>query len=46
MRRSMARGEGQVKGSELNASRLGPRDSKMPDGVTGGPHGARIDKEV
>ena len=34
-----------MKGSEKNASSLGPKDPKMPGGVTGGPHGARIDKE-
>jgi len=45
-RRSTARDEGQVKGSGMNASRLGPRDPKMPGRVTGGPHGAWIDKEA
>ncbi|RLM61337.1 hypothetical protein C2845_PM14G09510 [Panicum miliaceum] len=42
--RSMVQGEGQVKGSGMNASRLGPRDPKKPGGVTVGPHGAWTNK--
>jgi len=44
--RPTARGEGQVKGSRENASRLGPRDSERPGGVTGDSHGARTGKEA
>ena len=44
--RSTARGEGQVKGSGMNASRLRPRNPKMLGGVMDGPHGAPIDKEA
>ena len=46
MWRLTARGEDQVKGSGKNASRIGPRDSKRSGGVTGGPHGTRINKET
>lgn len=42
--RSTVQGEGQVKGSGMNVSRLGPRDPKKPGGVTGGPHGAWTNK--
>ena len=40
------RGEGQMKGSGMNASRLGTRDSKRSGGVTGGLHGAWTNKEA
>ena len=40
------RSEGQVKGSGMNASRLGLRDPKKLGGVTDGPHSAWINKEA
>ena len=43
---STVHGECQVKGSEKNASTLGPSDPKKPGGVTSGPHGLWTNKEV